>query len=153
MPRGSPRPKGPKKPVFCVFPPLGVRSAKTQNVKNLRNFEEKLLGRADFSSKSAPISGKLCFLRFWSRISLSAKGYPRPKGPRKPVICDFPPLGSGQPKTQNVKKLHNFEEKFLGRTVLPKVPLAPGNCVFMFLTRARNFSRCPKTAQNGPKTQ
>ena len=59
-PRGRPtRPKGPQNPVFCGFPPLGVRSAKTQNVKKLRNFGEKLLGRTDFPPKSAPSSGKL----------------------------------------------------------------------------------------------
>ena len=37
-----------------------------------------------------------------------------------------------------------------GRIFSPKVPLAPGNCVFLFLARARNFSKCPRprTGQN-----
>ena len=34
--RGCPRPKWPKTPKFHAFPPVGVRSAKTENVKKLR---------------------------------------------------------------------------------------------------------------------
>ena len=40
------------------------RPAKTQNVKKLRNFGEKLLGRTDFFHKSAPSSAKLHFSVF-----------------------------------------------------------------------------------------
>ena len=64
VPRGRPRPKRPEGPVFCDFPPLGVRSAKTPNVKKLRNFWEKLLRRTDFPPKSAPRSQKSHFFVF-----------------------------------------------------------------------------------------
>ena len=87
-------------------------------------------------------------------ISLGAKGCPRPKGPRKPVFCNFLPLGLRSPITQNVKKSRNFGEKIFGQTdFFPKVPLGPGYYVFRFLTRARNFSKCPrpKTGQNPSK--
>ena len=70
---------------------MGVRSTKTQNVKNLRNFGEKLLGRTDFPPKSAPSSGKLCF-------SLFGPG-PWPKTSPKPqsiTLCDH--LGSDEGK-------------------------------------------------------
>ena len=86
-------------------------------------------------------------------ISLSAKGCPKPKGPRKEVFCDFPPLGFRSAKTQNVKKLRNFGENLFGRNFFPKVPLAPQNCVFLF--PARNFSQCQGAAlgQKGLKNQ
>ena len=35
VPRGCPRPKGPAIPVFCHFPPAGVRSVQTQQVKKV----------------------------------------------------------------------------------------------------------------------
>ena len=62
--KGRPRPKGPRKPVFCDFSPLGGRSAKPQSVRKLRNFREKILGRTDVFPKSAPSSGKVCFSVF-----------------------------------------------------------------------------------------
>ena len=43
--------KWPKNTVFCDSPPLGVRSVKTQTVKKLRSFWEKLLGVRFFSQK------------------------------------------------------------------------------------------------------
>ena len=49
--KGCPRPKCPKNPVFCDFPPVGVQLAKTYSVKKLCTFGEKLLGRADFPEK------------------------------------------------------------------------------------------------------
>ena len=67
-------PKGPENPLFCDFPPLEVQSTKTQTVKKLRNFGEKLLGRTDFPPK-VPL------------------GHPGPKWPETPVPGDFPPLG------------------------------------------------------------
>ena len=71
-------------------------------------------------------------------ISLSATGCPRPKGPQKPIISDFPPLGVRSAKTQTLNKLRNFGEKLLGRTDFPPKS-APG--VSLFLARAQNFSR------------
>ena len=67
-----------------------------------------------FSCTSAPtelLGRKIAFSRFWPRISSSAKGSPRPKGPRKPLFCDFPPLRVRSADTQNVKKKRNFWEK------------------------------------------
>ena len=110
---------GPRKPVFRDFLAVGFCSAKTQNIKMLRNLGEKLLGQSDFPPKSAPSSGKLRFFRSWPGISLSAKGCPRPKGPRKPVFCDFLAVGFRSAKTQNVKKLHNFREKLYGAGGFP----------------------------------
>ena len=49
---------------FSDFPPLGVRSAKTKNVKTLRNFGQKPLGRPDFPPKMAPSTGKCHFRVF-----------------------------------------------------------------------------------------
>ena len=43
--------KRPQKPVFCGFPPLGVGSARTQDVDELCNFGEKRLGRTGFPPK------------------------------------------------------------------------------------------------------
>ena len=77
------------------------------------------------------------------------------KEPKNPVFCDFLPLGVRSVKTQSVKKLRGFREKLLGVWFFyPKVPLAPGNCVLLFLARARNFTKCPppKTGQNTTKS-
>ena len=130
------RPLG-TKPVFCDFPPLGVRSAKTQSVKQLRNFWEKLLGRTDFSPKSATSSGKLHLSVFGPKFLQVPRGCPRPKGPKipvgpkVPVFCDFPPLGVRSAKTQNVKKLPTFRKKLLGRTDFsPKSAPSSGKLCF-----------------------
>ena len=70
--------------------------------------------RGQFPPPKVPLApGNRVFL-FWPGISLSAKGCPRPKGPGKPVFCDFPPLGVRSAKMQNVKKLRTFGEKLLG---------------------------------------
>ena len=81
--RGCHRPKGPQIPVFCDFPPLGVQSVKTLNVKKLRNFQEKLLGRPVFPPQTAPSSGKSCFSFFGPglRISPSARNPKQAKIP------------------------------------------------------------------------
>ena len=77
------------------------------------------------------------------------------KGLKTQYFCDFTPLGVWSVKTQNVKKL---------RTTIPDSavtflfsilgPLAPGNCVFLFLAQSRNFSKYPlsKTGQNTTKS-
>ena len=76
-------------------------------------------------------------------ISLSAKGCPSHKGPKKLVFCDFPPVRVRSTKLQNVKTLRNVGDKCLGRTnFFSKSALAPGNCIFLFL--ALNFSKCPR---------
>ena len=154
VPRGCPRPKGPRKPVFRVFPSVRVHSAKAQNIKKLRNAGEKLSGRTDFPPKSAPNSGKLCFSVFGPEFLQVPRGFPRPKGLRKPVFHDFPSVGVRSAKTQNVKNLRNFGGKLLGeRIFFPKVPLTLGNCVFPF--SARNFSKCQGATlgQKGLETQ
>ena len=83
------------------------------------------------------------------------RGCPRPKGPKNPAFCDFPPLGVRSVKTQNAKKLRGFREKLFGACFPPpKVPLAPGNRVFLFSAYTRNFTKClpPKTGQNTTKS-
>ena len=63
----------------------------------------------------------------------------------KKVFRDFQPLGFRSAKTENIQKLRNFGENLWGsRIFLPKVPLEPGNCIFLFSARARNFSKCPR---------
>ena len=62
--KGCPGPEWPKKTVFRNFPPLGVRSVKTESVKKLRNLGENLLGQPDFPPKTAPSTGKLRFSVF-----------------------------------------------------------------------------------------
>ena len=87
------------KPVFCDFPAVGVRSAKTQNVKKFRNFGEKLLGRADFFSKSAPSSEKLRFFPFLARNFSKCQGAALgQKGLNPQYFAISRPWGSGQRK-------------------------------------------------------
>ena len=115
MLKGCPSPKGPRKPVLCDFPPLRVRSAKTQTVEKVAQFLGETFGADGVFPQKCPYVREIAFFPFWPGISLSAKG-PRPTGPRKPVFCDFLPLGVRSAKTQNVKKLRNFGVKLLGRT-------------------------------------
>ena len=143
--QGCPKPKGPRKPVLRFPAPGGPVGQNTKcNVTKCNTkfaqFQGETFGADGFPPKSAPSSGKLCFSVFGPQFP-SAKGYRRPKRPKNPVFCDSPPLGVWSAKTQNVKKLRNFGEKFLGRTYFfPLVPLALGNYVFPFL--ARNLSKC-----------
>ena len=105
---------GPKSPYFAIYP------------------------------KSAPSTRKLRFSVFRPEF-LCAKGRPRSNGlnPQYPVVRNFPPAEVRSARTQNVKRLRNFEGKLSGRPdFCPKVPLAPGNCVF--LLSARNVSQCPR---------
>ena len=151
MPRGCPRPKGPKNPVFCDFPPLGVWSVKTYNVKKLRNFREKLLGRPVSPPKSAPSSGKSRFSVFGPEFLQVPSRCSRPKGPKNPVFCDFPLLGVRSVKTQNAKKLRAFREKLLGRPIFPpKSAPSSGKLCFSVFRPSPEFPQVPAT-QNGPK--
>ena len=59
VPRAVLGQNGLKKTAFRDFQSPGVRSAKTEKVKKLRNFGDKLLGRPDCFLKSAPSTGKL----------------------------------------------------------------------------------------------
>ena len=81
VPRANPRPKWPKKMLFRNYPRLWVRSAKTENVKKLRNFGDKLLGRPDFSFKGASSTGKLFFLYSIRNLSKCQGRSSRPKWP------------------------------------------------------------------------
>ena len=92
--KGCPRPKWPRKIVFYDFPPLWVRSAKTENIKKLRNIREKLLGRPDFSPKSAPSTRTLCFRVSAQALNLSK--CPRPKRAKIPLNHRFRPAGVRQ---------------------------------------------------------
>ena len=118
MPRGCPRPKGPRNPVFRDFPSVGVHLAKTQNVKwYLRIFGEKLLGRTDFFSPKVPLAPGNCVFPFSARNFSKCPGAaPGQKGLKNQYFRGFPPVGVRSAKTQNVKKLHNFGEKLFGRT-------------------------------------
>ena len=129
MARGCPRPKGPKNTVFCDFPPLGVRSVKTQDCKKVAQFSGETFECPVFPPKNAPSSGKLRFYVFGPEFLQVPRGCPRPKGPKTPVFCDFPAVGVRSAQTQNVKNCAG--RSFWGERISPpKVPLAPGNCVF-----------------------
>ena len=73
------------------------------------------------------------------------------KGLENPYFAISRPWGSGWPK-RNMPKSCAISGRNLwgGRTFPPKVPLAPGNCVFLFLARALNFSKYPRP-RTGPK--
>ena len=78
MPRAVLGQNGLGPPYFAISCPWGSGQRK-RDVKELRNFGEKVLGRLDFPLKSAPSTGKLHFYVFrpGPGISLSAKGRPR----------------------------------------------------------------------------
>ena len=78
-----------------------------------------------------------------------SRGCPRPKRPRKPVFRDFPSVWVHSARAQNVKKVAQLGGETFGADGLfpQRCPLAPGNRVFPFLTRAQIFSKCPR-----PKT-
>ena len=108
------RPLG-TKPVFCDFPPLGVRSAKTQNVKKLRNFWEKLLRRIDFPPKSPPSSGKSRFPVFGPEFLEVLRAALGQKGLETLYFAISRLWVSVWPKRNVQKKLRHFGEELLGR--------------------------------------
>ena len=135
MPRGCPRPKGPKTAVFCDFPPLGVRSVKTQNAKKLRSFREKLLGVRFFSPKVPLAPGNRVFLfsaRNFYKCQGAALGQ---KGLKPQYFAISRPWGSGQSKRKNLKNLRNLWRKHFwgGRFFPPKsAPSSGKSCVSVF---------------------
>ena len=66
------------------------------------------------------------------------------------ILC-FPAPGVRWVKTQNVKKLRTTVPDSVVTVFSISGPLAPGNHVFPFLTRARNFCKCLRP-QNRPKS-
>ena len=77
------------------------------------------------------------------------------KGLENPYFAISRPWGSDRPKLKMSESCAISGRNFWGgRIFSPKVPLAPGNCAFLFLTGARNFSKCPqpKTGQNPSKS-
>ena len=111
MPRGCPRPKGPKNTVFCVFLPLGVRSVKTQNAKKFRGFREKLLGVLFFVAKVPLALGNRVFL-FSARNFSKCQGAALGQKGLKHSILRFP--APGGPVGQNTKCKKN--PRFSGET-------------------------------------
>ena len=88
--KGCPRSKWPKTPVFRDFPSQGVQSAKTENVKKLRYFGEKLFGAARFPPQKVPLALGTC---------------PRPKRAKIPLDNRFRPLGVRPKKKSFPRKL------------------------------------------------
>ena len=112
MPRGRPRPKGPKNTVFCDFLPLGVLSVKTQNVKKLRIFREKILGVRFFLPKVPPAPGNRVFLisaRNFSKCQGAARGQ---KGLKTQYFAISRPWGSGRSKRKMQKSCAVFGRNF-----------------------------------------
>ena len=99
------------------------------------------MGRPIFFPKSAPSSGKLDFpfpVQNFSKCQGAALGR---KGLENQYFAISRPWGSGWPKHQQYKSCAISGGNFWGGRIFPpKVPLAPGYCVFPFL--ARNFSEC-----------
>ena len=104
-----------------------------------------------FFSFRAPQQRKIAIFRFRTkpRISLRANSRPRPKSYQL-----FLPLpASWGPVSQNgtCEKVADNHPGQYGNFFFPvSGALAPGNCVFLFLAGARNFSKClrPKWAKN-----
>ena len=131
MPRGCPRPKGPKNTVFCDFPPLGVWSVKTQNVKKLRSFREKLLGVRFFFPKVPLAPRNRVFLfsaRNFSKCQGAALGQKRPK---TQYFAIPRPWGSLVGQNANCKKVALFSEETFGCPVFfPKSAPSSGKSRF-----------------------
>ena len=106
VPRAALGQKGLKTSIL-QFPALGGPVGQDTKCKKVAQFRGETFGAYGFS---------FCFQ---PGISLSAKGCSRPKGPRKLVFCNFPPVGVPWAKTQKPKKLRNFGDKILGRTYFP----------------------------------
>ena len=67
------------------------------------------------------------------------------KGLKNQYFAISYPLGSGRPKRKMEKSCAILGRNFWGgRIFSPKVPLAPGNCPFLF--SIRNFSECQGAA-------
>ena len=122
--KGCPRPNVPKPPVFCGFPPLGVRSAKTQNAKK----------------EEVPLAPGNCVFLFSARNLSKGQGAALgQKGLEAQYFAISRPWGSGWRKHKIYKSCPTLGRIFLGGRICPQqMPLAPGNCVFLFL--ARKFS-------------
>ena len=63
-------------------------------------------------------------------------------------ISQFPAPGGPVGRNGKRKKVAQFGEKFWGGRISPqKVPLAPGNSIFVFSACARKFTKCPRPKQ------
>ena len=146
MPRAVRGQNGLKTSYFAISCPWGSGRPKQKTYEKLRNFGEKLFGRPVFSLKGASSTGKLHFFCFLSGFSRSAKG----QNGLKTSISRFPATGGPVGQIGKCKKVARFwGETFGASGSPPKMPLARGNCVFMFSARVRNFSSAQ--GQNGPK--
>ena len=148
MPRATRVQKGPETPYFAI--------GQNSKSKKVAYFFGETFGADGFSPPKVPLGpGNRVFFRSWPGISLGAQGYPRPKGPRNPYFVIIAP---GAPIGQNAKRkkgAHFLAETFAAVEFPPKkLPLALGNRVFLFLTRARNFCKSlrPKTGHNTRKS-
>ena len=67
-------------------------------------------------------------------------------GLRNQYVAVPHPWQSGRPKDKTLKKVAEFRGEIFWAAGFPpiKVPLAPGNCGFVFTARARNFSPCQR---------
>ena len=95
--------------------PVGQNTACEKVVQ----FRGETFGADRSPPQKCPQLREIVFFRFRPGISLSAKGCLRPKGLKKPVFRDFPPVGVRAAKMPTVKRLRNFREKLLGRPDCP----------------------------------
>ena len=93
VPWGCPKPKWPLNPVFRNFPPLGVRSVKTESLKKLHNCGDKLLGRPHFPPKSASSTGKLRCSVFRPEFLLVPRAVLGQNGPKSQYFAISCPWG------------------------------------------------------------
>ena len=153
MPRGCPRPKGPENTVFCDFPPLGVRSVKTQSAKRLRCLREKLLGVRFFLPKVPLAQGNRVFLfsaRNFSKCQGAALGQ---KGLKTQYFAISRPWGSGRSKRKMQKSCALF-----GRNLCQVCPVfcrksAPSSGKSRFSDFGPEFLQVPRGCPRpkGPK--
>ena len=143
--KGCRKPKWPKQQnqYFAIsgpwVVPLVPGSAKMESVRKLRNFREKLLGRPYFFLKSASSSGKL-------RFSVSRPEFLQV--PRAVPGLKNQYFGISRPwvgQTVKLKKVAHFRGETFGAAGFPppKVPLAPGNCIFQKLFPRKSRKTIP----------
>ena len=128
MPRGCPRPNGPRKPLFLDFPPVGVRSAKTQHVKKMRNFGEKILGSSLVGgrfTRTARKTGKIHFFGVFGPFQ-AAGGRKVPPDPEKSSQSGIAAAGGRTIESAKCKKLRNANTVPMGQDKTRKLPRTGG---------------------------
>ena len=131
------------KPSILRFPAPGALVGQNGKHKKIAQFRGETFGVARSPPKSAPSTRTLHFRVF--RPGPEFLQVPKAKTGQNTTKSPFPT--GGGPTEQKVVPQKVAIPDSVATFFLPKVPLAPGDCVFLFSARAWNFSKCPR-----PKT-